>query len=144
MNRVEVTEALGRIKSHYPYFTVENYVVTEWLRFLKPYDNYDVNQKLDAYFQDDSKERPPTVKYLMKYLQTPGQKATNSNNFRIDCQLCHKFMTLDEYNNHYSKCLSINYLLMIFKNKDMNVSREELENLDEKTFRGVYEKYKEY
>ncbi len=140
MNRTEVAKVLGRIKSHYNYFTFEDYTIDEWLRYLKPYENYDVNLKLDSYF-DDKKERPPTIKYLVTYLQTPEQKRANKNDFKIACNLCQKFMTLNEYDNHYDKCSSINYLLNIFKKNKMNVKYEELEKLDDGKFNSVYKKY---
>lgn len=145
MNKIEVTKLLNRIKTHYPFFNIADYVVDEWLKYLRKYDNYDVNKKLDDYIEDE-KDRAPTVAYITKYLKTPEEKAKFQNSeYVIRCNLCQKEMPLSVYNNeHFDKCSSINYLLMIMKAKGITVEYDDLETLDYRKFERVYEKYKDW
>lgn len=146
MSEDEIYELLERIRIYYQHMTRSDAINDEWFKILRKYKAEDVNSGFDSYLKDErNRNRIPMPQDLISGLLTiEGQKEKNNDNFKMDCQLCHKFMTLDEYNNHYSKCSSITYLLTLFKKRDMNVSREELENLDEKTFKGVYEKYREH
>ncbi len=145
MNEEEVYEFLEIVKAYYQNFSKADLVKEVWYKTLKKYSKEDIYKKLEGYLAiENNRKRIPMPQDLISGLSTiDQQKEKNNDNFKIDCQLCHRFMTLEEYNNHYSGCLSVTYLLKIFKKRDMNVSREELESLDEKTFRGVYEKYKE-
>lgn len=145
MSEEEVYELLEKVRIYYQNMAKTDAVNDEWYRILKKYNRDDVYSNLEKYLSiERNRNRIPMPQDLAKGLLTIEQQKTKSkDNFKIDCQLCHRFMTLEEYNNHYSKCSSVTYLLKIFEKRDMNVSREELENLDEKTFRGVYEKYKE-
>lgn len=142
MNRVEVTKLLNRIKANWNYFNVAEYVVDEWLRLLKPYDNYDVNLKLDNYIKNDEKDQPPTAKYMASYLLTPQEKANKTTDILIDCNLCHKTMRLSEYNNtHFKKCLLIKTLIPILKRKGNDVTYEALNEYDYTVLDKLYEKY---
>lgn len=145
MNKIEVTKLLNRIKTHYSFFNVADYVADEWLKYLRKYDNYDVNKKLDDYI-DEEKDRAPTVSYITKYLKTPEEKARFQNSEHIiRCNLCQKEMPLSVYNNeHFDKCSSINYLLKIMKLKEVSVEYSDLEKLDCQTLEKVYAKYKEW
>ncbi len=145
MNEDEIYELLEKVRIYYQNMAKSDAVNDEWYKILRKYNRDDVYGNLERYLSiERNRNRIPMPQDLISGLSTiEQQKEKNNDNFKIDCQLCHKFMTLDEYNNHYSKCSSITYLLTLFKKRDMNVSREELENLDEKTFKGVYKKYKE-
>lgn len=141
MNRTEVTKLLKRIKAHWSYFNDAEYVIDEWLKYLKPYENYDVNLKLDGYFEDGD-DKPPTPKYMARYLKTPEEKAKTSNDYIVCCNLCGREMSLSTYNSkHYSRCLSIRYIIKQLKKYDKEVSYEELQELSDEVFERVYLKY---
>lgn len=145
MTKQEVVHFMKKIKAYYDYFAMEDYKINEWYDKLKKYDLEDVYRKLDQHLNGELKDSPPKLHYITRYLLTPEEKAKDRNDYTIQCNLCGEWMPLSKYNNsHYSRCSSITYLLRIFKNKDMNVSREELEELDETKFNAVYEKYKEW
>ena len=143
MNEEEVYELLERVRVYYQHMTRSDALIDEWFKGLKNYSAKDVNSGFDKYLKDErNRNRIPMPQDLISGLSTiDEQKANNNNNFKIDCQLCHRFMSLDEYDNHYSKCSSVTYLLSVFKKKNMNVTREELEKLDDESFNRLYNKY---
>ena len=60
---------------------------------------------------------------------------------KIQCNLCHKFMTMEKYERHYDKCLLIKALIPILKSKGEDVSYETLNEYDYKTLDKVWDKY---
>lgn len=144
MNRVEVTKLLKRIRAHWNYFNDADYVVDEWLRLLKPYDNYDVNVKLDNYVKDNEKDMPPTPKYMATYLLTPEQKENSKKGILVDCNLCHKTMLLSEYDSHYGKCLKVKTVLLILRKKGKVIEYDELFQYDIKKIERFLEENKVY
>ena len=49
-------------------------------------------------------------------------------NDRVECNLCHRWLKIAEYDEHYGKCLDIAYLESIAKQKGEVFTREDLEN----------------
>lgn len=142
MNRLEVTKLLNRIKAHWNYFNVAEYVVDEWLRLLRPYDSYDVNVKLDNYIEDSEKDKPPTAKYMSSYLLTPEQKENSKKGILVDCNLCHRTMSFRQYESHYGRCLTITSLVKIYRDKGETMSYEELNTFTTERLNKFYENEK--
>ena len=55
-------------------------------------------------------------------------KVVDYENDRVECNLCHRWMKIQEYEDHYGKCMDIEYLLSIAKQKKELYTREDLEN----------------
>ena len=55
-------------------------------------------------------------------------KVVDYENDRIECNLCHRWMKIKEYDEHYGKCLDIQYLVSVAKKKGEEFTREDLEN----------------
>lgn len=144
MNRADVQILLGRINAQYQYFeyTATN-VINEWHRKLKSYDVDDVNRSLDNYL-DNNPERPPRTSELTRYLKTIEEKNITTTDYLIDCNLCHKTITLSEYDNHYSKCLKIRSVMTILKRKGQVVEYDELFRYDIETLEKFLNKNKIY
>lgn len=142
MTKSEVINFMKKIKAYYDYFTIEDYKIGEWYDKLKKYDLEDVYRKFDQHLVGELKDSPPKLHYITKYLLTPEEKAQDRSDYIVDCNLCNQTMKLSKYNEHYDKCSSINYLLIIFKKKNLEIKREELEKLDNNKFNNIYEKYK--
>lgn len=47
---------------------------------------------------------------------------------KVNCNLCGRLMTIYEYDRHYDKCLDIEYLVSVAKQKGEEFTREDLEN----------------
>ena len=140
MTKQEVINFLKKIKANYQSFSMEDYVINEWYDRLKPYDIDDVYLKLDQHLKGERCSEIPKIHYITKFLKEPSEKSKSLDNCFVDCNLCHRTMTLKQYDDHYGKCLSIRYLMR----KIGNVSYEELEDLydkDKETYDKVYLKY---
>ena len=140
MTKQEVVNFLKKIKANYQSFSMEDYVINEWYDRLKPYDIDDVYLKLDQHLKGERCSEIPKIHYITKFLKEPSEKSKSLDNCFVDCNLCHRTMTLKQYDDHYGKCLSICYL----KRKIGNVTYEELEDLynkDKETYDKVYLKY---
>lgn len=55
-------------------------------------------------------------------------KVIDYDNDRVECNLCHRWMKIAEYDRHYGKCLDIEYLVNIAKQKGENIIRQDLED----------------
>lgn len=60
----------------------------------------------------------------------------------VECNLCRKWMTLDQYDNHYDKCLDLTYLIRIAKQQGKEIPREDLENAKPELIERLMNKYK--
>lgn len=143
MSEEEVYEILDRVKVNYQHLAMPDELFDEWYNQLKYYAKDEVYKNLDNYFKSDRKRRNiPLVYDLIDGLLTIEQQKTKSkDNFKIDCQLCHRFMTLEEYNNHYDKCLLIKTLIPILQKNGETVDYDSLNEYDYQTLDKVYDKY---
>lgn len=60
---------------------------------------------------------------------------------KVNCNLCGRLMTVYEYDRHYDKCLDIEYLVSIAKQKREAYSRKDLENCRLAVIDKLLEKY---
>lgn len=130
---------MERIKQHYQEFIIDDLKIEEWHNELQKYDFKDVNEKLDEHLRSEQYgTNIPKLYFLTKYLKTEEEKKQNRT-YYTKCQLCQKKVNLAEYDKHYEKCSSIEYLIRTAK-KHYNkiVTREYLENLSEYEFEKKY------
>lgn len=139
MDRKQVSEVLERIQANRQSFLITNAVVNEWCNVLAPYDYYDVTKKLDDYFRDsDNFGRYPDVYYLTKYLKTIEEKQIYSVPHSL-CQICGQAVKFADYEKHYARCSSIDYLYEMSKRYlDKTLSKEKLKTVDDATFDNYY------
>jgi hypothetical protein len=64
-----------------------------------------------------------------------------NTNYTIQCNLCGRWMSVQEYDAHYERCLDIQYLLDIAKQKGEQYTREDLENCRTGVIDKLLEKY---
>lgn len=142
MNKVETNKLLNKIKGYYnSQFFIDEYVIEAWCESMKPYDLEDAIEHLQSYLKDfpDTPPKPHTFK---SGLYTPEQKKLMSNtNYTIECNLCHRWMTMSDYEAHYDRCLDIQYLLSVAKQKGEKYTREDLENCKSIVIDKLLEKY---
>ena len=60
----------------------------------------------------------------------------------IYCNLCNKPMNYINYEQHYDKCLDIEYLVGIANEKKEDITRKDLEEYEPSTIRKLLDKYK--
>ena len=122
MKKNEVNEILKRIKSNYQDFIVDDYKTNEWNKELKDYDFEDVMKKVEEHMRsEDYGSFPPKLYFLTKYLQTTSEKNTKTN-YLLQCTICGEYIPESEYDEHYDRCMDVDYIVRIRKkyfNKDI-------------------------
>lgn len=139
MKKPEVVNFLEKIKVYYPNFTINDMVRTEWINKLEPYDYEDCCIKLDEYLDSEYQKDPPKPNWIIKYLKTTEEKL-NRPLFIVICPNCGKTMNYNNFDEHYKRCNSTDYMIHEMKkylHKD--VKRTQLECLDDKTFWDKYD-----
>lgn len=111
----------------------------EWFRVLEPYDYDDVNRKLDEYFKNgDNFGKYPDVYYLIKYLKSHDEKI-KTNGIGVRCQICGRIVSADNYDEHYDRCNSVEYLCnMSEKYFSKKLSKEKLTKASKSEFDKYY------
>lgn len=142
MNKIETSKLLNKIKGYYNnQFFVDEYVIDAWVESLKPYEYVDAEDHLKQYLKDYP-ETPPKPHIFKKGLYTREEKEQmKNNNYTIQCNLCGRWMNLINYDRHYDKCLDIQYLVDIAKQKGEQYTREDLENCKKGIIEKLLEKY---
>ncbi len=139
MSRKEVSDLLEKIQAYRQSFLITNAVINEWNRVLEPYDYDDVNKKLDEYFKNgDNFGKYPDVYYLTKYLKSHDEKI-KADGIVIRCQICGQVVNVDNYNEHYDRCSSTEYLCNMsekYFNKKLN--KEKLAKANKSEFDKYY------
>lgn len=143
MNKMETQKLTNLIKGYYnSQFFIDEYVIEAWYNALKPYEFNDAVEHLQKYLKDFP-ETPPKPHVFKNGLYTPEEKEKRKNSkYTVQCNLCHRWMSIEEYDSHYSRCLSINYLVNKAKKIGEDITREDLENCREDVLNRLYEKYK--
>lgn len=129
MKKSEVNKLLNKIKGYYnSQFFIDEYVIDAWVEQLEPYDLEDAEEHIKEYLKEYP-DTPPKPHTFIKGLLTHEQKiARRDSSYLIGCNLCGKWLTSEEYDSHYGRCLDIQYLLSVAKQKGEKFTREDLEN----------------
>lgn len=143
MNKIEVKKLTSLIKGYYNnLFFVDDYVLDAWFDTMQKYDLEDAIEHLQDYLKEYP-DIPPKPHTFKKGLYTQEEKEQMRNaKYTVECNLCHRWMPYNEYELHYDKCLNIEYLVNIAKQKGENITRQELENCKDAVLNRLYEKYK--
>lgn len=144
MTREEVKSIVDKIQVYRQTFLITNNVYQEWNRILEPYDYDDVNNKLNEFFKNgDNFGRYPDAYQLTKHLMKATEKSKNKG-MKIACKNCNRFLSIEEYDTHFDKCNSINYLKRNYKKYYGKVlSSKELWALSNEKFWELYWKFNE-
>lgn len=143
MNKTEAKKLTDKIKGYYnSQFFVDDYVLEAWYETMKPYDLDDAIEHIQTYVKEypDIPPKPHTFKRGL-YTHEEKMRIKNSD-FTVQCNLCQRWMSLDDYDSHYDKCLDIQYLESIAKQKGEVFTREDLENQPDRVIDGLLSKYK--
>ena len=142
MNKVETKKLTDKIKGYYnSQFFIDDDILDVWYESMKPYELEDAEKHLQEYLKDFP-EVPPRPHTFKNGLYTPEEKEQMKNtNYTIQCNLCGRWMSLKAYDEHYGRCLDIQYLLSIAKQKGEKYTREDLENCRPAVIDKLLEKY---
>lgn len=142
MTKNETKKLLNEIKGYYnSQFFIDEYVLEAWVDTMQDYDLDDAEKHIKEYLEEYP-EIPPKPHTFKKGLLTTEEKERRKNaKYTVECNLCHRFMSYEEYESHYGKCLDIQYLLSVAKQKHFKTSREELENQKSGVIDNLIKKY---
>ena len=142
MNKTETTKLLNTIKGYYnTQFFIDEFVISAWTETMKPYELDDAVDHIQVYIKENP-DTPPKPHTFKRGLYTHEEKERIRNSkFTVECNLCRRFMPLTEYEEHYGRCLDIQYLVSKAKEKGENLTREDLENQPERIINGLLAKY---
>lgn len=148
MERKDVSIIMKRIKSHYQEFIVDDFKLEEWYKELKDYSLDDVMEKLDLHLKSEQYgNQIPKVYFLTKYL-TKEKEKNKKVQINVNCQLCGKKVSLEDYENHYDRCSSIDYLdnqyFKYFEKRLEENKKEQLYLVDNDIFNEKYDKMLQY
>lgn len=142
MTKEETNKIIKQIKAYYYYFDLDKDSLKIWSDKMLPYSYEDVIKRVEEHIQGEERQNPPRIQDLLRRLLTEEQKAKATDTYYVTCNLCQRLMPLEEYDSHYDKCLSIEYLVARSKNEGTPLSREQLENTKQDILAKLYEKYK--
>lgn len=83
-------------------------MVEHYYKYLKEYDNEDINLRLSNYIQS-SEKFPPKVYDLIHGLLTLKDKETLKG-IREQCPYCKNLIKTEEFKEHYENCMDIDYI----------------------------------
>lgn len=143
MTKNETKTLLNKIKGYYNnQFFIDEYVIEAWYETMKDYEIEDTEEHIQKYIKDNP-DIPPKPHTFKKGLLTKQEKIQLKNAKHIvECNLCHRWMPLPQYDDHYEKCLDIEYLVSIAHSKEENITREDLENCKQEIINKLLNKYK--
>lgn len=142
MNKQETKTLTNKIKGYYnSSFFVDEFVIDAWYETMKPYDLEDAINHIQEYIKEFPND-PPRPQTFKRGLYTHEEKVRlRESKFTVECNLCHRFMPLAEYDEHYDKCLDIQYLVDVAKQKGEVFTREDLENQPDRVINALLNKY---
>jgi len=142
MKKEQANDIIKKIKAYYYYFELDKDSIKIWTDKMLPYSFEDVDRKIEEHIIGEERQNPPKVQDLIRHLLTEEQKAKSKDDYIVQCRLCKRWLPLKEHDEHYDRCLSIEYLVSVAKQKGEEFTREDLENCREDILNRLYEKYK--
>lgn len=139
----ETRSFLERIKVYYPTFAIDDYITEEWHSQLKDYSAQDVNERFNQHLKHEEYSKYiPKISFLTNYLLKENEKDSQRlKQLRCICSLCKRSVPVVDYQEHYRKCNSIDYIIrQIKKYKNLDVKWKDVEELTDEKFNNLYEK----
>lgn len=142
---------VDKIKSFRPFFQTglsksqEIDFVRNWSKVFEPYDYKEVDKKLDQWFSERGHfGKTPEPYELITGLLTIVQKTKlhDKNIIIIFCPICRKKYGLIDFDNHYKKCSSIEFIYLTRKKYfEKHTDKSMLWKIDDKKFEELYIDY---
>ena len=138
----ETNKLMERIKEHYQDFIIDKPKVEEWHNYLKDYSYKDVSNKLDEHLSSEQYgQYIPKVAFLVKYLTKEEDKG-KIEDYKTQCYLCKRYIKNSEYQEHFKRCSSINYMnnqrYKYFGKRFDELTIKQLWKMEEELFRKKY------
>lgn len=141
----ETSQLMERIKQHYQEFIIDDYKIDEWFKELSKYDYSEVNNRLDQHLRSEQYgQNIPKLFFLTKNLLTLEQKESHSE-YIVICSICRQRMKFQEYEKHFSRCSSIEFLEQQAKKYELNnFNKDVFKKMAQVEFDRIYDKVLKY
>lgn len=142
MNKTETKKLTNLIKGYYnSEFFIDDYVLQAWFDTLEPYDYEDAEEHIKEYLKENPDIAPKPHTFIKGMLTKEQKQARKNSDYLVNCNLCGKLMSLQEYDDHYGRCLDIQYLVSVAKQKGEEYTREDLEQCRPEVIDKLISKY---
>ena len=143
MKKTETNKLLNKIKGYYnSQFFIDDYVMDAWTETMKPYELEDAIEHIQEYIKEFPDIAPKPHTFARGLLTTEEKQKYRNSDYTVACQLCGRWLPLEEYDTHYEKCLDIEYLIHVAKERGNDITREDLEYYPQETINKLLNKYK--
>ena len=142
MKKTETEKLLNKIKGYYnSQFFIDEYVLDAWNETLKPYELEDAIEHIQEYIKECPDIAPKPHTFIKGLLTSEEKRKYKHSDYTVACQLCGRWMPIEEYDSHYDKCLDIEYLIKVAKERGQDITREDLEFYPQETINKLLKKY---
>lgn len=145
MTELEVNDLLEYMSLFYK-IKINDKMINAWLNTLHQYDCEEVKKSLDEAMSEERFQRePPQAQYLVRGLVKKYDKVDYSKQV-IYCQICNRPLNQGDYDRHFDRCSSIEYILNQCKrfNAPCSYSKKELFEMLDESFEEYYKKILRY
>lgn len=145
MTYEEVVDLLDLLSTCYKIEVTDN-MIRAWLNVLCEYDTEEVKKALDEAMAEERFQRePPQAQYLVRGIIKKYDKVDYSKQV-IYCTICKKPLNQPDYEKHFDRCLSTEYILNQCKmfNTQCRYTKKELYEMPETIFREYYSSILKY
>ncbi len=142
----ETKKIIKKIKTFRPYFQTGNSTREEisfgkeWHKVFEEYNFSDVEKRLDKFLNNpDNYGKIPEAHYLVNTLTKITSKKDNLKGVTVMCPKCRKELSLDEFDTHFGRCSSVDYICKKSeKYFNQILSKEKLFALSDEEFEKKY------
>lgn len=143
MTKSETQKLTNIIKGYYnSQFFIDEFVINAWYEELKEYELQDAIEHIKKYLKENPDFAPKPHTFTKGLLTREEKQRLANEKYFVECNLCHRWMGMNEYDEHYGDCLNIEYLINVAKEKGEEITRKELEHCKKEVLDRLYEKYK--
>lgn len=145
MKKTEVYDLVRLVEENYKAFVKDEEELTNsWYKTLQHYTFEEIEYRLTSLMAlEQFQYQPPTLPYLVKDIPTIEEKEQRKS-YPISCNICkRRFQDAKEYEQHFSRCSSIRYLLRQAKkylNRDLENDKNKFYWMSDEEFNNYYRK----
>ena len=142
MKKIETQKLLNKIKGYYnSQFFIDDYVIEAWTETMKPYELEDAIEHIKTYLKEFPDIAPKPQTFIKGLLTGEEKRRIRNSEYVVGCQLCGRWMPIDDYDPHFDKCLDIEYLVRVAKERGNDITRKDLESYPRATIEKLLKKY---
>lgn len=135
---------MERMKVYYPSLVIDDFTTQEWHSQLKDYSSQDINEKFNEHLKSEEYNKYiPKISFLTAYLVKEKEKLEPKlSKTKVMCEICNKTIDFNDYQNHFDRCSSVNYIFTNGKKYlHRNFDKQKMMIMDNDSFDNLYIKF---